>query len=63
MRKVSWFVKAVAVNSNQSVAAQLSRYIKGQWVIINGMMARIVQVVNGRAVLWMKSDKMVAVFA
>jgi hypothetical protein len=57
------FVKTVIVDNHSSIVSQLSKYLRGQWVMVRGMMARIVNVVNGRAVLWMLKDKMVAVFA
>ena len=56
------FVTTVYVDDNASIAAQLSCYLRGQWVMIRGMRAWIVQIVNGRAVLWMNKDKMIAVF-
>lgn len=56
------FVTTVYVDDNAPIAAQLSSYLRGQWLMIRGMKARIVQIVNGRAVLWMNKDKMIAVF-
>lgn len=58
------FVKTVYITNDNgnSVYAQLTGYLRGQWVNVNGMRARIVNFVNGRAVLWMQSDNMVAVW-
>lgn len=56
------FVKTVWVKSDMSVARQLRGLLKGQWVNVNGMMARVVNNVGNAVVLWMKSDAMVAVF-
>lgn len=58
------FVKTVYVNNDRgaSIYAQLTGYLRGQWVNVNGMLARIVNFVNGKAVLWMKKDDMIAVW-
>lgn len=56
------YVQMVAVRDNASVASQLNGYLRGQWVYINGMRARIVNHVGNQVVLWMNNDKMVAVF-
>lgn len=56
------FVRTVYVNSNTSVAAALAGYLRGQWVNVNGMKARIVNHTRNRVVLWMQDDKMIAVF-
>jgi hypothetical protein len=61
-RNVSWFTKTVAVSSNGSVAKQLNGLLRGQWVLINGMMARIVNVTDNAAVLWMHADKMPSIW-
>ena len=50
------FVKTVIVDAHSSVASQLRGYLRGQWVMVRGMMARIVNIVNGKVVLWMKKD-------
>ena len=56
------FVATVIVDRHTTTAMQLKDYLRGQWVMVRGMMARIVNIVNGVAVLWMKKDKMIAVF-
>jgi len=56
------YVSMVGVYDDVSASAQLKGYLRGQWVYIRGMRARIVNFVNGRVVLWMKNDKMIAVF-
>lgn len=63
MRNVSWFVKTVGVRDDRSIADQLRGYLRGQWVMVRGMRARIVNVVGSTVVLWMKDDKMMAVFS
>lgn len=62
IRHLSWYVKTVGVQSDRSIASQLAGYLKGQWVYVNGMMARIVNHTGSQVVLWMKGDKMLAVF-
>lgn len=58
------YVQTVYVSNNRgdSIADQLRGYLRGQWVRVNGMTARIVNIVNGHAVLWMQRDKMIAVW-
>lgn len=56
------YVSTVYVDRNKSVAAQVRNYLRGQWVKINGMLARVVNVVDGQAVLWMQRDGMLAVW-
>lgn len=56
------FVSTVYVDRNRSVASQVNGYLRGQWVKINGMLARVVNVANGKAVLWMQRDGMFAVW-
>lgn len=57
------FVKTVIVDSNAPVASSLSGYLRGQWVFVNGMMARIVNHTGSRVVLWIPKEKDFAVFA
>lgn len=56
------FVATIVLNSNRMIADQLRGVLRGQWVLINGMMARIVNVTNTNVALWMHRDAMVAVF-
>lgn len=56
------YVSTVYVDRNRSVASQVNGYLRGQWVKINGMLARVVNVANGKAVLWMQRDNMFAVW-
>mgnify|MGYP003688760477 CR=1 FL=1 len=56
------FVKTVVLDSNKSVFQQTKNLLRGQWVFINGMMARVANNAGGVAVLMMHRDKMLAVF-
>lgn len=60
--KRALFVKTVVVSSARSLVAQLKGLLRGQWVLVNGMKARVVNFACGRVVLWMQKDKMCAVF-
>lgn len=60
MRKL--YVQTVFLDRNRSIAAQVRGFLRGQWVKINGMLARVVNVANGNAVLWMQRDGMFAVW-
>ncbi len=62
MTKRNLFIKTVYLNSNKSIFNQTRNLLRGQWVFINGMMARVVNNAGGVAVLMMQRDKMVAVF-
>lgn len=62
MRNYRLYVPTIYLDRNKSIASQLRGYLRGQWVKINGMLARVVNVTNGNAVLWMKNDNMVAVW-
>lgn len=61
MRKL--YVATVYLDRNRSIANQVDGYLRGQWVKLNGMLARVVNVVNGKAVLWMQRDGMFAVWS
>jgi hypothetical protein len=61
MRKL--YVKTVYIDRNRPIASQVENYLRGQWVKINGMLARVVNVANGKAVLWMQRDNMFAVWS
>ncbi len=56
------YVRMVSVDDNKSVSDQLKGYLRGQWVYIRGMRARIVNHIGNQVVLWMNNDKMIAVF-
>lgn len=45
------YVKRVVVDSNKSVWQQLKGALRGQHVFINGMKARVANIVNGVVVL------------
>lgn len=62
MRNYRLYVPTIYLDRNKSIAKQLRGYLRGQWVKINGMVARVVNVTDGNAVLWMKNDNMVAVW-
>lgn len=62
MRNYRLFVPTIYLDRNVSIVKQLAGHIRGQWVKINGMLARIVNVTKDHVVLWMKSDNMVAVW-
>lgn len=50
------YVKRVVVDSNKSVWQQLKGAMRGQHVFVNGMKARVANMVNGVAVLAMKNE-------
>lgn len=58
------FVKTVYVNRDKSasVAKALKGYLRGQWVEVDGLRARVVNHTGKNVVLWMMADKMVAVW-
>lgn len=56
------YVSTVYVSNNKSVTMQLRDYLRGQWVNINGMKARIVNVTKKQTVLYMLKDDMLAVW-
>lgn len=56
------YVPTIYLDGNVSVAKQTKNLLRGQWVRINDMLARVVNVTEKNAVLWMQSDKMVAVW-
>jgi len=56
------FIQTVWVDRNKTVHSQTKNLLRGQWVRVNGMQARVLNILNNRAVLWMQKDKMVAVF-
>lgn len=56
------FVPTVFLDRNRSIADQVRNALRGQWVKINGMMARVVNVTGDTAVLWMQNDKMFAIW-
>ena len=60
--KRNLFVQTVYLDRNQSIANQVRGYLRGQWVKINGMLARVVNVTDGQAVLYMQRDSMFAVW-
>jgi len=63
VRYPSLFVNKVAVSSNESIANQLRGYLRGQWVLINGMTARVANHTGSFVALWMQEDKMLAVWS
>lgn len=56
------FVHTVYVKRELSMVDQLRGLLRGNWVRVNGMKARLVSVNDKNVVLWMKSDQMLAVF-
>lgn len=56
------FVKTIGVDTSKSVARQLFGFLRGQYVYVNGMMARVVNHTGNRVVLWLLRDKNFAVF-
>lgn len=62
VRNAYLYVNKIALNSNKPLMGQLRGFLRGQWVLINGMTARIVNVTEKNVVLWMHADKMMAVW-
>lgn len=62
MTKRNLFVQTVVLDSNKSVFNQTNKLLRGQWVFINGMLARVANTAGSVAVLMMQKDKMLAVF-
>lgn len=56
------YVPTVYIDRNRPVTDQVRGYLRGQWVKVNGMLARVVNVTNNQAVLWMQQDNMFAVW-
>lgn len=60
------FIRKVYVQDGRSIAAQLRRLLRGQWVVINGYTARIVNHTGDRVVVAFNNrvgESDIAVFA
>lgn len=62
VRNMYLYVPMLAVSANAPLMNQVRGYLRGQWILINGMKARLVNVTEKNVVLWMKQDNMMAVW-